>query len=95
MSQYRKPYRTDHNEAESGYLEPFETKGFINSTICDVEIIRITKTYVIARGRRYGRQWFLKGLREELRDSTIMQRRLMKEFEIHSRLWHPSVVHVA
>lgn len=55
----------------------------------------MTRTNVIASGRRYGRRWFLKGLREELRDSAVMLRQLQKEFEIHSRLRHPSVVQAA
>lgn len=60
----------------------------------DVELLRVTSTYVLARGYRYGRQWFIKGLREEFRRSATMQRRLVKEFEIHSRLRHPNIVEV-
>lgn len=60
----------------------------------DPEVIHINKTNIMARGRRYGRQWFLKGLREGLRDSSVMQRQLQKEFEIHSRLRHPSLAQV-
>lgn len=81
-------------EIESGYVSSAETGCYIGSTIGDVEVIRITKTNVIARGRRYGRQWLLKGLREELRGSSAMLRQLQKEFEIHSRLRCPSVVQV-
>lgn len=81
----------NHNESESGYLAEIES-GFVENSMTDVEIIRVTVVNVIARGRRYGRLWFLKGLREELRGSTAMRRQLMKEFEIHSRLRHPAVV---
>lgn len=79
------------NQSESGFIGTPETDGNIGSQMRDIEVIRVSKTSVIARGRRYGRQWFLKGLREGLRDSAVMQRQLQKEFEIHSRLRHPSV----
>ncbi|MDE5551913.1 MAG: serine/threonine protein kinase [Muribaculaceae bacterium] len=77
---------------ESGYIGPEESGCYIGSEMRDVEILHITSTNIIARGRRYGRQWFIKGLREELRDSTSMRRQLLKEFEINSRLRHPAVV---
>lgn len=82
------------NQTESGFIEPLDTDCIIGSSIGEIEVIRVTKTNVIARGRRYGRLWFLKGLREELRDSAVMQRQIQKEFEIHSRLRHPGVPHV-
>ena len=82
----------DPTDRESGYLCSDATELYIGSDMRDVEIMRITNTNVIARGRRYGRQWLLKGLREDLRDSAAMRRRLLKEFEIHSRLRHPGVV---
>lgn len=81
----------DINESESGYVDPPAADCYAGTVMCDVEVIGRTKINVIARGRRYGRQWLLKGLREELRDSASMQRRLQKEFEIQSRLRHPSV----
>lgn len=81
-------------ESESGYLEGLDADCSLVSEMVDVEILHISKTNVTARGRRFGRQWFLKGLREELRNSAAMQRQLQKEFEIHSRLRHPSVVQV-
>lgn len=82
------------DEQESGYIGMEESGCYIGSAMRDVEILHITATNIIARGRRYGRQWFIKGLREEFRDSTAMRRQLLKEFEIHSRLRHPSVVQV-
>lgn len=86
--------KNQSRESESGYITAIDTDISLVSEMHDVEILLISKTNVIARGRRYGRQWFLKGLREELRDSAAMQRQLLKEFEIHSRLHHPSVVQV-
>lgn len=82
------------NDLESGYVAPIDEECGPVTEMRDVEILHISGTNVMARGRRYGRQWFLKGLREELRDSAAMQRQLQKEFEIHSRLRHPSVVQV-
>ena len=79
-------------EPESGYIEASEADFYAGSTMWDVEVLRVTDTSVIARGRRYGRQWFLKGLRPEFGDSVAMKRQLLKEFELHSRLRHPSVV---
>ncbi|MDE7386736.1 MAG: serine/threonine protein kinase [Muribaculaceae bacterium] len=81
-------------KSESRYVIGPETDCYIGSVISDIEIIRLTRTNIIASGRRYGRRWFLKGLREELRDSAVMLRQLQKEFEIHSRLRHPSIAQV-
>lgn len=80
-------------ESESGYVGELKP-GYVGNSIIDVEVIRVTAVNVIARGRRYGRQWLLKGLRDELRDSTAMRKQLVKEFEIHSRLRHPAIVQV-
>lgn len=80
-------------ESESGYIEDVRPEYVANS-MNDVEILRVTSTNVIARGRRYGRLWLLKGLRPEMRESTTMRKQLMKEFEIHSRLSHPGIAQV-
>lgn len=58
--------------------------------ITDVEVLHISSVNVIACGRRYGRRWLLKGLLPELAQSTAHRRRLIKEFEIQSRLSDPS-----
>lgn len=79
-------------DIESRYVGVPREEGYAGSVMRDVEVIRVSKSNVIARGRRYGRLWFLKGLCEELRDSASMQRQLQKEFEVHSRLRHPSIV---
>lgn len=89
-----KTLKMNQLETESGYIALSATDCHTGSSITNPEVIRVTKTNNLARGRRYGRQWFLKGLREELRDSAVMQRQLQKEFEIHSRLRHPSIVQV-
>lgn len=79
-------------DRESGFIGMPEESSYVDSVMRDIEVLRITKTNVIARGRRYGRLWFIKALREELRDSVTMRKQLLKEFEIHSRLRHPAVV---
>lgn len=56
-------------ETESGYVGKEESTCYVGSSITDVEVIRVTAVNVIARGRRYGRQWLLKGLREEFREA--------------------------
>lgn len=79
-------------ETESGFIGKANVAGPIDAHITDVEVLRVSQVNVVARGRRYGRLWLLKGLAPELRDSTGGRRRMMKEFEVHSRLCHPSVV---
>lgn len=81
-------------DTESGFITSPGTDCYTGSEIRDVEVINVTKTNIIACGRRYGRKWFLKALRKELRDSTVMRLQLQKEFEIHSRLRHPAVPQV-
>lgn len=79
-------------ETESGYMEQEETNCYVGSTMREVEVLATTSSNVIAVGRRYGRKWFLKALRPEFRESAVMRRRLLKEFELHSRLRHPNIV---
>lgn len=79
-------------EPESGYVGEMDAGEYVGSRMMDVEAFRVSGSNVLARGRRYGRQWLLKGLREELRGSTAARRQLMKEFEVHSRLSHPGIV---
>ena len=57
----------DMQESESGYIGE-EAGGFgIGAEMTDVEIISISGINVIARGRRFGRFWLLKGLIPEMR----------------------------
>lgn len=76
---------------ESGYVGDMDVDLTNSTTLTDIEIIHVTSINVIARGRRYGRQWLLKGLRPELAGSTAHRRQMMKEFEIQSRLSHPAL----
>lgn len=79
-------------ETESGYIGKVDVAEEFGNRITDVEILHESATNVVACGRRYGRLWLLKGLSPELRGSIAGLRRLMKEFEVHSRLCHPAVV---
>lgn len=67
------------DNSESGFVSLPEAACCLGSAIRDVEVFRVTNTNVIARGRRYGRQWLLKGLRDDLRGSAIMQRQFQIE----------------
>ncbi len=78
-------------ETDSGFIGETATADIFGTRITDVEILHVSTANVVARGRRYGRMWLLKGLSPELRDSTAGRHRLLKEFEIHSSLCHPSV----
>ena len=80
------------NSSESGFVRDSDSDFRVLTGMTDVEILRVSKTNIIARGRRYGRLWFLKGLRPEVRDSNVNRRQLQKEFEIHSRLLDVGVV---
>lgn len=82
----------DFNVAESGFAGGPDGEFDATGSMTAVEIIHISKVNVIARGRRYGRWWLLKGLAEPRRESPVDRRRLQKEFEIHSRLLAPGVV---
>lgn len=57
----------------------------------DICIIRINGSNVIAKGRRYGRWWLIKGIRADLAGNTSLKIRLIKEFELQSRLQHPGI----
>ena len=74
----------------SGYL----TDSFdgISQTFTDVEILSTSGVNVVAKAKRYGRWWLLKGLREQIAGETGYQQRLRKELEILMLLQHPNVV---
>lgn len=77
----------------SGYLvDAFEGLG---TSFSDVQIMSTSDVNVVARAKRYGRWWMLKGLRLEVADSLIYQGMLRKEFELLMRLNYPGIVQVA
>ncbi len=81
-------------EPESGFVIEPDVTALPGNHITDIEILRVSQINVVARGRRHGRLWLLKGLSPELRNSTAGRHRLMKEFEVHARLCHHSIAQV-
>lgn len=81
---------TNDDNSASGYLtDSFEG---INGQFSDVEILNTSETNVVAKGKRYGRWWLLKGLRQEVANEAGYQQRLRKEFEMLMLLQHPNIV---
>ena len=78
------------DNSESGFLTgPFEG---VSQTFTDVEVMTTSEVNVVAKAKRYGRWWLLKGLRAEVAASAVHQHRLRKELEILMQLQHPNVV---
>jgi len=80
----------DYDSSASGYLT--DAMEGISQTFTDVEIIATSEVNVVAKAKRYGRWWLLKGLRKELAQETGYQQRLRKELEILVQLQHPHIV---
>lgn len=82
--------RQDLDSSASGYLsDSFEG---ISQTFTDVEILSTSEVNVVAKAKRYGRWWLLKGLKKEVAAEAGYQQRLRKELEILMLLQHPNVV---
>ncbi len=80
----------DYDSSASGYLaDAFEG---ISQTFTDIEMIATSEVNVVAKAKRYGRWWLLKGLRPEVADGVGYQQRLRKELEILMQLQYPGVV---
>ena len=82
--------KQDFDSSASGYLsDSFEG---ISQTFTDVEILAMSEINVVAKAKRYGRWWLLKGLRKEVAEEAGYQQRLRKELEILMLLQHPNIV---
>ncbi len=79
------------DEPQSGYVDHIEPEAVIGSRMTYIEVIRVTETNVIAKGRRYGRWWLIKGIRMDAEGCTALKIRLIKEFELQCRLQHPGI----
>lgn len=80
----------DDGSSASGYInDAFEG---ISQVFTDVEILSTSEVNVVAKAKRYGRWWLLKGLRKEVAKETGYQQRLRKELEIQMQLQHPNIV---
>ena len=58
----------------------------------DVEILSTSEVNVVAKAKRYGRWWLLKGLAKEKGQEAGYQQRLRKEFELLMQLQHQNIV---
>lgn len=80
----------EYDSSASGYLaDAFEG---ISQTFTDIEILNISDVNVVAKAKRYGRWWLLKGLPKEVANKTAFQQRLRKELEILIQMQHPNIV---
>ena len=57
-----------------------------------IEVLSVSGHNILARGKRYGRWFLLKGLRPEVAGDSVYQQMLRKEFEILISLQHPHIV---
>ena len=82
----------DNDNNASGYLnDPFEG---IERVFTDVEILSTSEVNIVAKAKRYGRWWLLKGLQKEKAQETAYQQRLRKELDLMMQLQHPNIVSV-
>lgn len=82
----------DYDSSASGYMvDSFEG---IEKVFTDVEILHTSEVNIVAKAKRYGRWWLLKGLNKEVASKTAYQQRLRKELELLMELQHPAVVSV-
>ena len=80
----------NYDSSASGYVtDSFEG---ISRSFTDVEVLATSEVNVVAKAKRYGRWWLLKGLRKEVADEASYQQRLRKELEILMLLQHPNIV---
>lgn len=85
--------QSDYDGSASGYIvDSFEG---ISQVFTDVEILNTSETNVVARAKRYGRWWLLKGLNRQVANEVAYQQRLRKELELLMQLQHPFVVAAA
>lgn len=80
----------DYDSSASGYIQ--DTFEGISHTFTDVEILHTSDVNIVAKAKRYGRWWLLKGLRQEVAVEQRYQQMLRKELEIMMQLQHPTIV---
>ena len=82
--------KQDYDSSTSGYLsDSFEG---ISRQFTDVTILRTSEVNIVAKAKRYGRWWLLKGLNKQVANETAYIQRLRKELELLMQLEHPFVV---
>lgn len=77
----------------SGFVLPHDVQP--STEFEDITIIPSRGCNLIARARRYGRWWILKGLKMDYINQTLYQEFLHKEFDILISLQHPNIVSAA
>ena len=82
--------KQDYDSSTSGYLsDSFEG---ISRQFTDVTILSTSEVNIVAKAKRYGRWWLLKGLNKQVVNETAYIQRLRKELELLMQLEHPFVV---
>lgn len=81
------------NNSPSGYID--DSFEGIDRVFTDVKVLSTSDVNVVAKAKRYGRWWLLKGLRQELASESAYQTRLRKELDILAQMQHPGVVAVS
>ncbi len=80
----------DYDSSISGYVtDSFEGLG---RHFTDVEVVNSSEVNIVAKAKRYGRWWLLKGLAQKVAHEKGYQQRLRKELEILMTLQHPYIV---
>ena len=64
----------------------------ISRKFTDVTIVNTSDVNIVAKAKRYGRWWLLKGLNQQVANETAYIQRLRKELELLMQLEHPFVV---
>lgn len=82
------------DERDDASASGFIRSGFegVSATFTDVEILRTTEYNVLARAKRYGKWWMLKGLNPEVAGSMAHTQMLRKEFDTLMSMSHQGVV---
>lgn len=79
----------NEDTSASGYLtDSFEG---ISRQFTDVEILSESDVNIVAKAKRYGRWWLLKGLRKEVACESVYRQMLRKELELVMKLQHPCI----
>ncbi len=80
----------NHLPSQSAFIvqEDYQLSAYF----VDLEIIHHGPFNIIARAKRYGRWWVLKGLKEELRSDPTYTTLLHKEFDLLISMQHPNIV---
>ena len=82
--------KQDYDSSTSGYL--FDSFEGISRQFTDVTILRTSEVNIVAKAKRYGRWWLLKGLNKQVANETAYIQRLRKELELLMQLEHHFVV---